>query len=860
MFDCDGDGRPDVYLAGGEQPAALFRNDEPDRRRRCASRASPAPELDARRGVTGAYPLDVDGDGITDLAVLAGRPDRSCCRGLGDCRFEPRGRGLGRRRRRPAWTTAFSATWEGDATLPTLAFGSYLDAGRRTARSTPACADNELVPAGRRRGPRTRAPVALSPGYCTLSMLFSDWDGSGRRDLRVTQRPPVLRRRAAASSCGGSRPARRRALYTAGRRLGALQIWGMGIASQDLTGDGLPEVYLTSQGDNKLQTLARRAGAADLPRHRASQRGVDGAPSRTPAATRCRRPPGTRSSQDVNNDGFMDLFVSKGNVDADARLRAAATRATCSSASRTASFVEGAEAAGIVSFDRGRGAALADLNLDGLLDLVRGQPRRAGARLAQRRRRDGRRAGARWATGSRSGCASPAATATRSGRWSRRRSGDAVHRRGASSSSAAATSAASSAGRMWASGPRPRREVRVTWPDGEPGPWLDVAADRFVDIARGAAAAVPVDAARRREGGRTMTRRPRLATVDLPDFGAPGPRPSSPPARYAERVAALRARADARGYDRLVVYADREHSANLSFLTGFDPRFEEAHAGRRAGRPAARSSWATSAAGRPAPRRSPMRRERFQDFSLPQQPRDRSRPLRDDPGGGGDRAGQRGSGSSAGSRSRTGRGSRSRRSSSTSCARLVGPAGARRERERPPDRPAPTACGSSTTSTSSPRSSTPSSRTSDGVRRLLAGLRPGMTEAEAVRLLGWDGTPLSCHLMLTAGPRARFGLLSPADRPIGRGDPFTTAFGIWGALNCRAGWVAEDAGRAAGRRRATTSTASSRRTSRRSPSGTRRSTSGRPAARSRRSSTGAWATRSSASASTRATSSTSTSG
>ena len=28
-------------------------------------------------------------------------------------------------------------------------------------------------------------PQALEPGYCTLSMLFSDWDRSGRRDLRV---------------------------------------------------------------------------------------------------------------------------------------------------------------------------------------------------------------------------------------------------------------------------------------------------------------------------------------------------------------------------------------------------------------------------------------------------------------------------------------------------------------------------------------------------------------------------------------------------------------------------------------------------------------------------------------------------
>ena len=47
--------------------------------------------------------------------------------------------------------------------------------------------------------------------------------------------------------------------------------------------------------------------------------------------------------------------------------------------------------------------------------------------------------------------------------------------------------------------------------------------------------------------------------------------------------------------------------------------------------------------------------------------------------------------------------------------------------------------------------------------------------------------------MLTAGERAKLGLLSPGDRPIERGDPFTIAFGIWGALNCRAGFVVEDA-------------------------------------------------------------------
>ena len=72
-------------------------------------------------------------------------------------------------------------------------------------------------------------------------------------------------------------------------------------------------------------------------------------------------------------------------------------------------------------------------------------------------------------------------------------------------------------------------------------------------------------------------RAPASAAIDLPDFGVPDVAPGA--ARRASTPTASsgsgRARG-ARGYDRLVVYADREHSANLSCLTGFDPRFEEA--------------------------------------------------------------------------------------------------------------------------------------------------------------------------------------------------------------------------------------------------------------------------------------------
>ena len=135
-----------------------------------------------------------------------------------------------------------------------------------------------------------------------------------------------------------------------------------------------------------------------------------------------------------------------------------------------------------------------------------------------------------------------------------------------------------------------------------------------------------------------------------------------------------------------------------------------------------------------------------------------------------------------------------------------------------------------------------------------------MRERDAVALLGWDGSPLSCHLMLTAGERARLGLLSPGDRAIQRGDPFTTAFGIWGSLTCRAGFVAADAGELPDgiRDYVDRLVGAVLRGDRRS--GTARCASGRPAGRCRPSSTATWATRSSASSSILATRSRSTSG
>ncbi len=152
-FDCNSDGKPEVYLAGGSQPAALYRNDSPVGGALRFSRvADPATDLSA---VTGAYPLDVDGDGQVDLAVLR-VGGNVVLRGLGDCRFE-RANEAWSFDGGDAWSTAFSATWEGGARLPTLAVGNYVQPRRRrasravTATTMSSSGPTPRAPATRRR-------------------------------------------------------------------------------------------------------------------------------------------------------------------------------------------------------------------------------------------------------------------------------------------------------------------------------------------------------------------------------------------------------------------------------------------------------------------------------------------------------------------------------------------------------------------------------------------------------------------------------------------------------------------------------------------------------------------------------------
>ena len=471
-FDCNGDGRDELYFAGGGEPAALYLNQSPvGGALRFTPQASTITDLTS---VTGAYPLDIDNDGNVDLAVLR-RGGNVVLRGLGNCQFQSGNDSLGIDGGQD-WTVGFSATWEGANTLPTLAFGSYLVPGGDT------CGDSRLVrpsPAGDVYAPS----IALTPGYCTLSMLFSDWSRSGRRDLRMANDRNYYIK--GEEQLWRIAPGEAPRQYTGADGWKPLQIWGMGIASQDLTGDGNPEVFITSQGDNKLQTLA---DGVVQPTYKdiALQRGVTAQRPFTGGDVL----PSTAwhpEFEDVNNDGLIDLFVTKGNVEAQPDY-ASRDPSDLLLGQVDGTFTEGAEQAGIVGFNRARGAALVDLNLDGMLDLVvvnRARNatvwRNVGLGDAQRPEPMGH-----WIDVQ---LRQPAPNVDAIGAWMEVRMGEHTVVREVT------VGGGHAGGKLgWLHtglGDADSAQVRVQWPDGETGPWMTVGADQFVTIQRGATEPTP---------------------------------------------------------------------------------------------------------------------------------------------------------------------------------------------------------------------------------------------------------------------------------------------------------------------------------------------------------------------------------
>jgi hypothetical protein len=179
--------------------------------------------------------------------------------------------------------------------------------------------------------------------------------------------------------------------------------------------------------------------------------------------------------QDVNNDGFVDLYISKGNVDAMVEY-AIDDPGNLLLGQPDGTFVEGAIDAGIVNLMRTRGAALADFNLDGLLDLVEVN-RRENVTLW---RNLGGETMGNWIA---LDLVQPGPNIDGIGAWIEVDLGDRITVR---ELTIGGGHAGGQLGWMhFGIGDRSDVRVRVQWPDGEMGPWQRIGASTFAIIERG---------------------------------------------------------------------------------------------------------------------------------------------------------------------------------------------------------------------------------------------------------------------------------------------------------------------------------------------------------------------------------------
>ncbi len=282
-----------------------------------------------------------------------------------------------------------------------------------------------------------------------------------------------------------------------------------------------------------------------------------------------------------------------------------------------------------------------------------------------------------------------------------------------------------------------------------------------------------------------------LGEVELPQYELPGEQPSIPAATYLGRLAAAAGAAAQAGLDALLVYADREHFANLSYLTGYDPRFEESLLILTPGKaPVLLVGNEGEAYAQVVP--DGIEVVRYQSFSLVSQDRTASPRLSELLQAAGIGNGVRRPGIAG--------------------WKYFGAA----EADRPDewiDAPAfivdqvrSLGCApvNATALFTAPGRGLrlisnadqlayfefAATHGSESMRRMLHAIRPGMTELGAFSLFEPTGLPYSYHPVLLSGERAALGLASPSGRVLRRGDPMSASLGYWGSNIARGGFLA----------------------------------------------------------------------
>ncbi len=293
-----------------------------------------------------------------------------------------------------------------------------------------------------------------------------------------------------------------------------------------------------------------------------------------------------------------------------------------------------------------------------------------------------------------------------------------------------------------------------------------------------------------------MYRQVELATLALPEFGLPTVEPVIPAALYRARLKRLVERARAEDYDVFVVYGDREHFPNLTYLSGYDPRFEESLLIidlKRYGEQKPLLLVGNEGMGyvNVSPVKDDFEIVLYQNLSLLGQPRGKSRPLADILRSGGVVPGSKVGAAGwkyydAGTwleipgyvvdtlRELTGGVENVRNAGHLLMDASSGLRAINEVEQLAAFEFAATFA-------------------SQAVRNVVFGVRPGMTELEAGELMRLNGLPLAAHVFLGAGQRATLGMCSPSLNRINLGDRFTVCYAPWGGLTSRAGFVVENA-------------------------------------------------------------------
>ena len=280
-----------------------------------------------------------------------------------------------------------------------------------------------------------------------------------------------------------------------------------------------------------------------------------------------------------------------------------------------------------------------------------------------------------------------------------------------------------------------------------------------------------------------------LKQVPTPDFQFVEEIPVVPGEEYERRLAAL---VQAAGTDWVLVYADREHYANLTYLVNYDPRFEEGmlalgRNGRRV------LIVGNEGLGYVGILRAPVEVELCQTFSLNSQPRNTAPRLRDVLAKIGIRSGQ--------SVSLVGWKYLESYENNASTApafvpafyvdvlhSLVGVGGKLVDGAAllmHPQR------GLRAVNSAAQMAAFEwaGRNASAAVFNILHNTRPGMSEMQVMQFMRYAGQPMTMHPILVSGKDQINGLRSPTSKIIEHGDAISTGLGYWGSLVCRAGMV-----------------------------------------------------------------------